>query len=121
MVYRYTKAPSQRQLMVAEIIKEAISEIFIRNELSQPAFEKIFITVSEVRISPDLKIATAFVASISEVDKNELIGFLNGMASQIRLILRKKVDLRFTPEVRFAYDKSFDDGAKIEALLHETK
>ncbi len=121
MVYRYTKAPSQRQLRVSETIKQAISEIFVRNELSLPAFEKIFITVSEVRISQDLKIATAFVASISGVDEDELIKFLNDIAPQIKRILRKKVELRFTPDVRFAYDKSFDDGAKIEALLHKTK
>lgn len=121
MVYRYTKAPSQRQLRVSENIKQAISEIFVRNELSLPLFEKAFITVSEVRISQDLKIATTYVASISQIDENELIKFLNEIAPDIKRVLRKKLALRFTPEIRFAYDKSFDDGAKIEDLLHKIK
>ncbi len=121
MVYRYTKAPSKRQLRVSENIKQAISEMFVRNELSFPLFEKVFITVSEVRISQDLKIATTYIASINDVDEDELIQFLNGIGPDIKRILRNKLDLRFTPDIRFAYDKSFDYGAKIEDLLHKVK
>lgn len=121
MVYRYNKAPTQRQLRVSESIKHIISEIFVRNDLSLPIFENMFVSVSEVRISPDLKMATAFVSSINKVDENEMIKFLNNVAPEIRHIIGKNLNLRCTPEIRFIYDKSFDDAAKIEAILQNTR
>lgn len=121
MVLRYTKLPTVRQLRVAESIKEAVCEIFARNEPSFIFLEKIFVTVSEVRIAADLKLATIFVATIMSVDKVELISFLNDNLPQIKHLLAKKIHLKYVPMIRFMYDNSFDEGAKINALLHEIK
>ncbi len=121
MVYRYSKPPSQRQLRVAESIRHGLSEVFMRNEMAVPALDKIFITVSEVRISPDLKLATAFVSSVNTQNIDELIEFLNEKAPLIRKLLAPKVALKYMPEVRFALDKSFEEGAHIDELLHKAR
>lgn len=117
MVYRYHKPPTQRQLQVGEAIKHAISEVFIRNELSHPFFEKVLITVSEARISPDLKLATAFISAMDQVNENDLVKFLNEISHTIRKLVAKKIDLKFAPEIRFAIDKSFKEGAKIDQII----
>jgi len=77
MVYRYNKPPTQRQLQVAESIKHVISEMFLRNELSHPFFEQNIITVSEARISPDLKLVTVFISAADEIDISKLLKLLN--------------------------------------------
>lgn len=117
MVYRYNKPPSQRQLKVAEALKRALSDVFTFKRLSHPFFEKIMITVSEVRISGDLKLATAFINFHEDVDKDQLIKLLNEISPYIKKLIADKVTLRFLPQIRFVYDESFDYAQKIDKLL----
>lgn len=121
MVYRYSKPPTQRQLRVGEELKHVISFMFSRNELSHPFFEQVMITVSEVRVSPDLKLATAFISAMEQVNENDLVKFLNEISPTIRKIVAKKVNLKFAPEIRFAVDKSFKEGAKVDAIIAKLK
>lgn len=121
MVYRYTKEPSQRQLQVAESIKKCLMEVFLRNELGSNIFDYCMITVSEVRISADLKLATVFIVanipSNVEVDIDEIIAYLNSSVVEIVKVLKKKIVLRSIPHIRFVRDNSFDEGRKLDDLL----
>ena len=121
MVYRYTKAPTQRQLRVSEEIRHALSEVITRNELSDPFFEKVRVTVSQVRISQDLKIATAFLALPDEVDQKAVIKSMNEIAYVIRKLISKKVILRFIPEICFVIDESIQTASEIESILSQIK
>lgn len=117
MVYRYNKPPSQRQLRVAESIRRALSDVFTFKRLSHPFFDKIMITISEVRISGDLKLATAFINFHDDVDKDQLIKLLNEISPHIKKLIADKITVRFLPQIRFVYDKSFDYAQNIEKLL----
>ena len=117
MVLKYNKPPSQRQLQVAENIRHVLAEFFIRGELNHPYFDNVMITVSEVRISPDLKIATAFLVLPIQSDKNEIIKVLRESSPHIRKAIAKRVQLRYLPEIRFALDESIERAAKINDLL----
>ena len=121
MVIRYNKPPSQRQLQVAEEIRHALCEIFIRNELSHPFFEKYVLTISQVRISPDLKLATAFVVIPLDLDEKQLLKMLNDISSSIKKLLSKKVKLRVMPTIRFAGDSAFNSGYEVDAILKNLK
>lgn len=121
MVLRYAKAPSQRQLRVGEEIRHALAEMLIRNELSHPFFEKIMISVSEVRVGPDLKIATAFLIMPDDIDQKALLQLFKDISPTIRKIISKKVRLRYAPEIRFAADESVKNAAHIERLLKSIK
>lgn len=118
MVYRYSKPPTQRQLQVAENLKHLISDIFVHNELSHPFFEHNIITVSEVRISPDLKLATAFVTASDEIDMTKLLKLLNDISHVFRKKLQRRIDLRATPQIRFAFDESFKNAQKITDIIN---
>lgn len=119
---RSAKGPSQRQLRAGELIRHALAEIFQREDLREPALRGLSITVSEVRASPDLKQATAFVTplggGLKGVDIPAVVGALNRVSPMIRGYLAKKIELKFTPAVKFLADESFDEANKIEALLH---
>lgn len=117
MVYRYHKPPTQRQLKVGEAIKHAVSEVFIRNELSHPFFEQVIITVSEARVSPDLKLATVFISAMDQVNEKDLVKFLNEISHTIRKLIVKKINLKYAPEIRFTIDQAVKEGAKIDAII----
>jgi ribosome-binding factor A len=117
MTYRYTKPPTQRQLRVAESIRHEIANILLRNELNHTFFEKHLISVSEVRISLDLKIATAFMIFPEDLDKKALLKFFKELSPIIRKLISKRMNLRFAPEIRFAIDDSLDKAFKVEKLL----
>jgi len=121
MVLRYAKAPTQRQLRVGEEIRHALADMFIRNELSHPFFEKIMISISEVRVGPDLKVATAFLVMPDDIDHKALLKLFKDISPTIRKIVGKKVLLRYTPELRFAADESVKYAARIESLLKSVK
>lgn len=117
MVYRYTKAPSQRQLQVSEEIRHAISESFIRNEMSHPFFDKNIITVNQVRISQDLKSATVFLALPNDIDQEALVKTLNEGESFFRKVISSKVKLKYAPRVRFVIDEAVKTGTEVDAIL----
>jgi ribosome-binding factor A len=121
MVYRYTKAPTSRQLKIGQAIRQALSEVFSKNELSHPFFEKLMVTVSEVRVGPDMKVATAFLILPDNSDQKAIIKFFNEIAPAIRKLITPKINLRFSPEIRFVYDESIKRAADLEEVFKKLK
>ena len=112
---------SQRQLRVGELIKQSLGQIFLRNEAKVPSLETQNITVTEVRMSPDLKNARAYVIPLGGKDTEKTVSILMEFSHHIRKVLSKKVDMKFLPRVSFVSDKSFDYAEKIEKLIKENK
>jgi len=112
---------SQRQLRVGELIKQSLGQIFLRDEAKLPALETKNITVTEVRMSPDLKNARAYVIPLGGKDSEKTIQVLTKFSHLIRKALSKKVDMKFLPRVSFINDKSFDYAEKIEKLIQKNK
>ena len=112
---------SQRQLRVGELIKQSLGQIFLRDEAKVPTINTKNITVTEVRMSPDLKNARAYVIPLGGKDSDKAVNILTEFSPRIRKVLSKKVDMKFSPRVSFVSDKSFDYAEKIEKLIQETK
>ena len=112
---------SQRQLRVGELIKQSLGQIFLRGEAKLPSFETKNITVTEVRMSPDLKNAKAYVIPLGGKDTEKAVSILTEFSHVIRRALSKKIDMKFLPRVYFVGDKSFDYAEKIEKLIQENK
>ena len=112
---------SQRQLRVGELIKQTLGQIFIRNEAKVPSFETKNITITEVRMSADLKNAKAYVIPLSGKDTEKAVNILTEFSYLIRKALSKKIDMKFLPKVSFVGDKSFDYAEKIEKLIRKNK
>ena len=112
---------SQRQLRVGELIKQSLGQIFLRDEAKVPDIDTKNITVTEVRMSPDLKNARAYVIPLGGKDSDKAVSILTEFSSRIRKVLSKKVDMKFLPRVSFVSDKSFDYAEKIEKLIQENK
>lgn len=109
--------PSQRQLRVGELVRHALSDILARGDLPDPALARVVITVPEVRMSPDLKIATCFVMPLGGKDHKAAIEALATNAKPLRGEIARRVELKYVPELRFRIDTSFEEGARIDALL----
>ena len=120
MADRIGKSISQRQLRVGEMIKQSLSMIFIRNEAKVPKLETNTITVTEVRMSQDLKIAKAYVLPLGGKDADEVIKVLKEYSFLIRKILSQKVVMKFLPKLLFRKDESFEYAEKIENLIKQT-
>ena len=114
------KPVTQRQLRVGEMIKQALSMIFIRDEAKLPNLETKEITVTEVRMSPDLKTAKAFVLPLGGKNANEVIDELKDFSFIVRKVLSKKITMKFLPKILFVKDESFDYAEKIENLIKNT-
>src|SRR5580704_19039066 len=110
--------PSQRQLRVGEELRHLLARILGRDELRDPALKDAVITVTEVRVSPDLKNATAFVMPLGGAHAGEVLAALQRGAAYLRGLLGHEVPLRYVPSLRFLLDTSFDHASRIEALLH---
>ena len=117
---RIGKPLTQRQLRVGEMIKQSLSMIFIRNEAKLPNLETNTITVTEVRMSQDLKIAKAYVLPLGGKDADEIIYKLKEYSYLIRKILSQKVMVKFLPKILFRKDESFEYAEKIENLIKQT-
>ena len=100
--------PSQRQLRVGELIRRALSEILMQGIIHDPDLNRISVTVSEVTASPDLKIATAYVCPLGGEGGEDLIALLAKNNSEIRRTISKKLTLKYTPDLRFRIDETFD-------------
>ena len=120
MADRIGKTITQRQLRVGEMIKQSLSMIFIRNEAKVPNLETNTITVTEVRMSQDLKIAKAYVLPLGGKNAEEVIEVLKKYSFLIRKTLSKKIITKFLPKILFAKDDSFDYAEKIENLIKQT-
>ena len=114
------KPTSQRQLRVGEMIKQALGNIFLRDEAKLPNLETSSITVTEVRMTPDLKNARVYVLPLGGTKSEEKIKVLKDFSFLIRKVLSKKVDLKFLPKIHFVKDESFDYAEKIEKLIRQT-
>ena len=114
------KPVSQRQLRVGEMIKQSLGMIFARNEAKVPNLETNEITVTEVKMSQDLKIAKAFVLPLGGHDAEEKIERLKKFSFLIRKVLSKKIEMKFLPKILFAKDESFDYAEKIENLIKQS-
>ena len=112
---------SQRQLRVGELIKQSLGQIFLKDEAKVPILETKNITVTEVRMSPDLKNARAYVIPLGGKDAENAVNILTKFSYLIRKALSKKIDMKFLPKVSFVSDKSFDYAEKIEQLIQKNK
>ncbi len=114
------KTVSQRQLRVGEMVKQALCNIFMRGEAKLPNLETNNITVTEVRMSPDLKTAKAFVLPLGGKNATEVIDILKEFSFVVRKVLSKKISTKFLPKLLFVKDESFDYAEKIENLIKQT-
>jgi len=120
MSNKVAKPITQRQLRVGEMIKQSLCMIFLRNEAKVPNLETNTITITEVRMSQDLKIAKAYVMPLGGKDADEVIFRLKEHSFLIRKILSKKVFMKFLPKLLFKKDESFEYAEKIENLIKQT-
>ena len=121
MLIRIEAVVNQRQQRVAEEIRHVLANIIQRGELKDPQLMDLSVTVSEVRVSPDLKNATAFIAPLGGGSSEELATAMNRAAPFIRMRLGKELSLKYLPKVIFEADKSFDYAQKIESILAQSK
>ena len=120
MSKRIGKPVSQRQLRVGEMIKQSLGMIFVRNEAKVPNLETNNITVTEVKMSQDLKIAKVYVLPLGGKDAVETIKKLKEYSFLVRKVLSQKVITKFLPKILFAKDESFEYAEKIENLIKQT-
>ena len=120
MADRIGKPVSQRQLRVGEMIKQSLSMIFLKDEAKIPGINTKEITVTEVRMSPDLKTAKIFVMPLGGKNAEEIIEKLKIASFMIRKVLSKKIIMKFLPKLFFVKDDSFDYAEKIENLIKQT-
>lgn len=120
---------SQRQLRASEMIRHALVEVLRENEIRDPALAGVSVTVTEVRLSPDLKHATCFVeplgAGVDTSDTaghvDEILKALNTHAKFLRGALGRHIDMRFTPDLRFRHDESFAAAERLNRLLDDPR
>ncbi len=116
-----SRMPSQRQLRVGEELRSALAQIFAHGETHIPELDSSSITVSEVRISPDLKNATAYVMPLAGHKKEVVMAALKDRAGFIRSLLSKRVVLRYTPRIMFKLDTSYEVAGRINELLNSDR
>lgn len=100
--------PSQRQLRVGELIRRTLSEVLTRGDIHDPELNRLSITVGEVTVSPDLKVATAYVVPLGGGKPDEMFDLLKRNKSELRRAVSKGLTLKFAPEIRFKLDETFD-------------
>ena len=108
---------SQRQLRVGELIRHELAEILSRGDIHDPVVEAHMITVPEVRMSPDLRLATIYVMPLGGRDATDVVAALERNKRYIRGEIARRVNLKFAPEIRFRVDEQFDEAERIEKLL----
>jgi len=112
-----SSAPSQRQLRVGELVRHALSEILVRAEIQDDDLSGAVITVSEVRVSPDVRNATAFVIPLGGERQEAIVNALNRNKRYLRGELARAVQLKFVPSLSFELDKTFDESDRIAKVL----
>lgn len=111
------RGPSQRQLRVGELIRRTLSDVLVRGDIHDPDLNRMSITVGEVRTSPDLKVATAFILPLGGENAEEALSALRENRHEIRRAVAKAMTLKFAPEIRFAIDETFDQMDATRRLL----
>jgi ribosome-binding factor A len=113
--------PSQRQLRAGELVRHALVDIFREEEINDPALAGVSVTVTEARLSPDLRHATVFVEPLGGEQFGPVVEALNRHAKFIRGRLGKLIDMRFTPDLKFLHDESFNEAARMARLFDDPK
>lgn len=113
--------PSQRALRVGELVRHALAAIFARGDVDDDALRGTVITVPEVRMSPDLKIANAYIMPLGGQHATEIVAALNRHAKYVRGRVAPQINMKFAPEVRFHVDETFAEASRIDALLRSKK
>ena len=111
------KGPSQRGLRAGELVRHALAEIFARGEVHDEVIETHLITVAEVRMSPDLRLATIYIMPLGGRDEQDVLDALDRNKRFVRGEIARRVNLKFAPEIRFRIDERFDEAERIEKLL----
>jgi ribosome-binding factor A len=109
--------PSQRQLRVGELIRHALAEMLSRGDIHDPVIEGHMITVPEVRMAPDLRLATIYVMPLGGKDGKEVVAALERNKKFLRGEIAHRVNLKFAPDIRFRIDERFDEAERIEKIL----
>ncbi len=108
---------SQRMLRVGEVVRHVVAEVLSREAFNDPVLDGHVITVPEVRMSPDLKLATIYVMPLGGKDMKPVLAALDKQRKPLRAAIARQVNLRFAPDIRFRADESFEKSARIDALL----
>lgn len=112
-----SSGPSQRQQRVAELVRHALAEVIQRGDIADDVLASHIVTFPEVRMSPDLKLATAYVMPLGGRDEKPVLEALDRHRKLLRAEVARRVNLKFAPELRFRRDETFDEAARIDALL----
>ena len=121
MINQSQRPFSQRQLRVGELVKQNLGQLFIRNEAKIPLINTKSITVTEVRMTPDLKTARVYVIPLGGIDTKETVKILTEYAHLVRKALSKRLDIKFLPKLTFVEDNSFEYAEKIEKIIRKNK
>ncbi|MBE7217486.1 MAG: 30S ribosome-binding factor RbfA [Caulobacteraceae bacterium] len=113
------EGPSQRQLRAGELVRHALAEMLREVDIQDPAVAGVSVTVTEVRASPDLRHATVFVEPLGGAHADEVTAGLNRAARYLRGELGRRIDMKFTPDLHFVHDRSFDEAAHMDALFRK--
>lgn len=113
--------PSQRMLRVAELIRHAMAEMLSRGEVNDPELGRQVVTIPKVRMSPDLKLATVYVMPLGGENCAVVVSALDRHKKFLRGEIARKINLKFAPDIRFKVDDSFENSARIDALLNSEK
>ena len=120
MAKRPDRGPSQRQLRVGEELRHVLAAVLARGDLRDPGLSGTSVTVTEVRVSPDLRAATTFVVPLGGGDATVVLAGLRRATPYLRAQVARSVRLKFAPRLTFRIDTSFDYASKIDTLLHES-
>jgi ribosome-binding factor A len=115
--FAQSSGPSQRALRAGELVRHALAEVLSRGEVHDPVIQGHMITVPEVRMSPDLRQATAYVMPLGGRDAKDVLAALERNKKFLRGEVARRVNLKFAPEIRFRLDERFDEAERIEKLL----
>jgi ribosome-binding factor A len=110
--------PSQRQLRVGEIVRKEMSDILSRGQLSDPDLDGVIITIPEVRMTPDLRLATCLIMPLGGQNGDKVVKALNRSAKYFRGQISRRMTMKYMPDLRFILDTRFDDDDRISVLLH---
>ena len=113
--------PNHRMLRVGELIKQNLGQIFLKNEAKIPSFNTNLITITEVKMSSDLKSARAYVIPLGGIEMGKTVSTLTEFSHLVRKALSKKLDIKFLPRLSFVEDNSFEYAEKIERLIKKNK
>ena len=116
-----SRSPSQRSLRVGELMRHALAEMLVRGDIHDDVIASHVITISEVRMSPDLKLATIYVMPLGGEDLGPVLDALANNRRFIRGELARAVNLKFAPDIRFRADESFEEASRIDRLLDSPK